>query len=163
MVYSKKQESIAMALENLTNHRFSVESLKKKLTEIFGKEIDGFELGYEDVTNFPDWNYMFSVEDDEIGGDFDIYVLMQRNFIVHNTTDEFGNTFYVTEVGYDFAPPTINKFGREWFDATNRGYDITTPNWWFVAEFDEGILHMNNDIGVMLLIQKDGKELGCYI
>ena len=36
-------------------------------------------------------------------------------------------------------------------------------DWWFVAEFDDGILHMNNDIGMMILIQKDGKELGCYI
>ena len=163
MIYTEKQRNIAMELEKLTNHRFNVESLKKKLTEIFGKEIDGFELGYEDVENFPDWDYMFSVEDNEIGGDFDIYVLMHRSKIEFGVTDTFGNSFYVTEVGYDFTNPIIEKYGREWFEVTNEKYDITQPNWWFVAEFEDGILHMNNDIGVILLIQKDGKELCSYI
>jgi hypothetical protein len=39
---------------------------------------------------------MFTSEQDVIGGDFDIYVLMQRN------KDSSGNTMYVTEVGYEF-------------------------------------------------------------
>ena len=43
-----------------------------------------------------DWNYMFTSEQDVIGGDFDIYVLMQRN------KDINGNTMYVTEIGYEF-------------------------------------------------------------
>lgn len=163
MIYTEKQQKVAMELENLTNHRFNVESLKKKLTEIFGKEIDGFELGYEDVEDFSDWNYMFSVEDDEIGGDFDIYVLMHRSVIEFGTNDTFGNSFYVTEVGYEFTPPFIHKYGREWFDASDKQFDVTQADWWFVAEFEDGVLHMNNNDGIMLLIQKDGTELGCYL
>lgn len=163
MAYTEKQGKIIMELENLTNHRFNEESLKKKLTEIFGKEIDGFELGYKDVEDFSDWNYMFSVEDNEIGGDFDIYVLMHRSVIEFGVSDTFGNSFYVTEVGYEFATPYINKFGREWFDATDKQFDVTQADWWFVAEFEDGVLHMNNNDGIMLFIQKDGKELGCYI
>ena len=119
MIYNEKQRKISMELEKLTNHRFNEETLKKKLVEIFGKKIDGFELGYKDVEDFSDWNFMFSVEDNEIGGDFDIYVLMHRSKIEFGVNDTFGNTFYVTEVGYEFAPPIINKYGREWFDATD--------------------------------------------
>ena len=163
MVYTEKQRKIAMELEKLTNHRFNEETLKKKLTEIFGKEVDGFGLGYEDVEDFSDWNYMFSVEDSEIGGDFDIYVLMHRSVIEFETKDTFGNSFYVTEVGYEFAPPFIHKYGREWFDATDNKYDVAQADWWFVAEFEDGVLHMNNKDGIMLFIQKDGKELGCYL
>lgn len=163
MIYTDKQQEIANKLECLTNQRYSLEKLKNKLKEIFGKEIDGFELGYQDVDTFPDWNYMFSVDDNEIGGDFDIYVLFHKCMVEFNSADNLGNSFYITEVGYEFAPPIINKYGREWFDATNRGYDVTSPNWWFVAEFEDGVLHMNNDIGLMILIQKNGTELGCYI
>ena len=57
---------------------------------------------------------------------------------------------------------TINKYGRKWYICDEK-FDITMPNWWFVAEFEEGVLHMNNEIGVMVLIQKDGTELMCYI
>jgi hypothetical protein len=163
MVYTERQRRIAMELEQLINHRFNEETLKDKLTEIFGKEIDGFELGCEDVDYFSDWNYMFSVEDNEIGGDFDVYFLTHRSVVQYGNKDLNGNTLYVTEVNYEFTNPIINKYGREWFDATDKEYDITQADWWFVAEFEDGSLHMNNDIGMMLLIQKDGTELACYI
>lgn len=92
------QMLIIQKLERLVHKRFSVESLDKKLSEIFGGEEIHIELGYIDVEDetAPDWNYMFTSEQDVIGGDFDIYVLMQRN------KDNNGNTMYVTEVGYEF-------------------------------------------------------------
>ena len=94
----ERQISIINRLEKLVHNRFSVESLEKKLSEIFGGENIHIELGYIDVEDetAPDWNYMFTSEQDVIGGDFDIYVLMQRN------KDNNGNTMYVTEVGYEF-------------------------------------------------------------
>lgn len=101
MVYTKKQREIVKAMESLVHKRFNEETLKAKLNKIFGKEIDGLELGYEDVEDFSDWDYMFSVNDDEIGGDFDVYVLMHKN------KDMFGDTFYVTEVGCDFCNSII--------------------------------------------------------
>ena len=93
-----RQVDIINKLEKLVHNRFSVESLEKKLSEIFGGEEIHIELGYVDVEDetAPDWNYMFTSEQDVIGGDFDIYVLMQRN------KDNSGNTMYVTEVGYEF-------------------------------------------------------------
>jgi hypothetical protein len=103
MVYTKKQRKIAKAMESLVHKRFNEETLKAELNKIFGKEIDGFELGYDDVEEFPDWDYMFAVNDDEIGGDFDVYVLMHKN------KDMFGNTLYVTEVAYDFCNSIIIK------------------------------------------------------
>ena len=92
---TEKQIAIVIALESLVHRRFNKESLEKKLSDIFGEPIT-IELGCEDVDYLPDWNYMFSVENDEIGGDFDIYVLMHKP-----STDK--NTMYVTEVGYDFC------------------------------------------------------------
>ena len=94
----QQQRDIIHKLEKLVHNRFSVESLEKKLSEIFGGEKIHIELGYIDVEDetAPDWNYMFTSEQDVIGGDFDIYVLMQRN------KDCNGNTMYVTEVGYEF-------------------------------------------------------------
>ena len=93
-----RQVDIINKLEKLVHNRFSVESLEKKLSEIFGGEEIHIELGYIDVEDetAPDWNYMFTSEQDVIGGDFDIYVLMQRN------KDWNGNTMYVTEVSYEF-------------------------------------------------------------
>ena len=94
----ERQISIINKLEKLVHNRFSVESLEKKLSENFGGEEIHIELGYLDVEEetASDWNYMFTSEQDVIGGDFDIYVLMHRN------KDNYGNTMYVTEVGYEF-------------------------------------------------------------
>lgn len=93
-----RQVDIINKLEKLVHNRFSVESLEKKLSEIFGGEEIHIELGYIDVEDetAPDWNYMFTSEQDVIGGDFDIYVLMHRN------KDINGNTMYVTEISYEF-------------------------------------------------------------
>ena len=93
-----RQVDIINKLEKLVHNRFSIESLEKKLSEIFGGEEIHIELGYLDVKDetASDWNYMFTSEQDVIGGDFDIYVLMQRN------KDINGNTMYVTEISYEF-------------------------------------------------------------
>lgn len=95
---TRKQKEIALQLENLVHQRFNKESLEEKLSEIFKEEIH-IELGYEDVEDFPDYDYMFSSDNEEYGGDFDIYVLMHKNL----QRDCFGNEMYVTEVGYDFS------------------------------------------------------------
>ena len=93
-----RQVDIIHKLEKLVHNRYSIESLEKKLSEIFGGEEIHIELGYLDVKDetASDWNYMFTSEQDVIGGDFDIYVLMQRN------KDINGNTMYVTEISYEF-------------------------------------------------------------
>ena len=95
---TRKQKEIALQLKNLVHQRFNKESLEEKLSEIFKEEIH-IEFGYEDVEDFPDYNYMFSSDNEEYGGDFDIYVLMHKNL----QRDCFGNEMYVTEVGYDFS------------------------------------------------------------
>jgi hypothetical protein len=92
----EQQREIKLALESLVHQRFNKESLEEKLSQIFNEKIT-IELGCEDVEEFPDWNYMFTSEQPIIGGDFDVYVLMQKN------KDMLGNTMYVTEVGYEFT------------------------------------------------------------
>lgn len=57
----------------------------------------------------------------------------------------------------------IKLCGKEWVQAKrlyNVGNDL---DWWFAGEFTEGNLHINNKIGKMLLIRKDGTELECNI
>lgn len=90
-----KQRLIANALENLVGKRFNKQSLEKDLSQIFAEDIK-IELGCQDVDYLADWDFMFCSENADYGGDFDIYVLYHRN------KDTFGNTFYVTEVSYDF-------------------------------------------------------------
>ena len=59
----------------------------------------------------------------------------------------------------DTTPSIIAKYGREWEISTKK-YDIGNDlDWWFVAEFAEGSLYMNNVIGVMLFIERNGTEL----
>lgn len=89
------QDIIIERLENLVGQRFNEKTLNEELSSIFNEEIK-VELGYEDVEEFPDYDYMFESQNNEYGGDFDIYVLK------HKATDFLGNDFYVTGVGYDF-------------------------------------------------------------
>lgn len=92
------QTLIIQKLERLVYKRFSVESLEKKLSEIFGGEEIHIELICEDVDYLTDWNYMFTSNQDVIGGDFDIYVLFHKD-----KRAGFDNaTFMVTEVAYEF-------------------------------------------------------------
>ena len=93
--YTEKQIEVLRLLETLVHQRFNKVSLEKQLSEWFKQPIT-IELGCEDCDYLSDWNYMFAIENDEIGGDFDIYVLMHKN------KDGFGNEFYVTEVNGEF-------------------------------------------------------------
>jgi hypothetical protein len=99
-----KQKEIVVALENLVFKRFNEDTLFAELKKIFEEEDNlTLELGYEDVEDFSDWNYMCSVENNsDVGGDFDIYILYQRNYLKYGRKDTFGNTFMVTGVGYEF-------------------------------------------------------------
>lgn len=90
-----KQYEVIQKLENLVHQRFNKKTLEEELSKIFNENIE-IELGYEDIEDLPDWNFMFASTNKYIGGDFDVYVLMQKN------KDNFNNTMYVTEVGYDF-------------------------------------------------------------
>ena len=95
MRYTNKQLEIINQLEGLVHYRFNKKTLEKKLSEIFNEPIK-LVLGYQDVKDFSDYDYMFTSDKEEIGGDFDIYILK------HKHTDINGNTWYVTEVGYEF-------------------------------------------------------------
>ena len=56
-------------------------------------------------------------------------------------------------------PSVISKYGREWKHASEK-YDVgNDADWWFIAEFAEGSLYMNNVIGLMLFIERNGTEL----
>ena len=53
---------------------------------------------------------------------------------------------------------TIKLCGREW-KLANKYYNVGMDlNWCFIAEFSEGILHINEVMGKCLLIMKDGTE-----
>ena len=95
MRYTEKQIEVLRLLETLVHQRFNKVSLEKQLSEWFNESIT-IELGCEDCDYLADYDYMFTIESDEIGGDFDIYVLMHKN------VDCFGNTFYVTEIDAEF-------------------------------------------------------------
>jgi hypothetical protein len=95
MIKTEQHRQIARELEALVHHRFNIDTLNKKVSEILGEEVQ-LELGRLDVQDEPDWCYQWNSEQEETYGYYDIYVLMQRN------EDWNGNTMYVTEVGYEF-------------------------------------------------------------
>ena len=92
---NQAQLDVISKLENLVYQRFNEETLNEELSKIFGEEIK-VEIGCEDVDYLTDWDYMFTSNQDIIGGDFDIYFLKHRE---NNVAKE---TFMVTEVGYEF-------------------------------------------------------------
>lgn len=95
MIKTEKHRQIAKSLEALVHHRFNMEKLNARMSEILGEEVQ-LELGRMDIEDEPDWCYQWNSEQEETYGYYDIYVLMQRN------EDWNGNTMYVTEVGYEF-------------------------------------------------------------
>ena len=59
----------------------------------------------------------------------------------------------------DTKPSVISKYGRDWKHASEK-YDVgNDADWWFIAEFSEGSLYMNNVLGIMLFIERTGNEL----
>lgn len=92
-----KRRSVRHNLESLLHKRFNKETLEKELSKIFYGEEIHIEL-IEDDNGSIDWNYIFTSEQDDIAGDFDVYVLFHKN-----EREGFdGATFMVTEVAYDF-------------------------------------------------------------
>jgi hypothetical protein len=94
---TEKQRIIASALEQLVYGRFSKETLEEQLSMVFEEPIT-IELGCEDVDYLTDWNYMFTSNHKEWGGDFDIYVLFHKE----NRKGFDGATFMVTEINCEF-------------------------------------------------------------
>lgn len=94
----QRQHDISAKLEKLVHKRFNKETLEEELSKIFGGEKIHIELGQEDVDYLTDWNFMFTSEQEDIGGDFDIYVLYHKEKRVGHD----GATFMVTEVDCDF-------------------------------------------------------------
>lgn len=94
----QKRDIVYNKLANLVHKRFNKESLEKELSNIFNGEEIHIELGCEDVDYLTDWNYMFSSEQDEIGGDFDIYVLFHKD----RRAGLDNATFMVTEIACEF-------------------------------------------------------------
>lgn len=94
---TEKQRIIIGAMQELVHGRFSKESLEEQLSMIFEEPIT-IELGCEDVDYLTDWNYMFTSNHKDWGGDFDVYVLMHKE----NRKCFGGATFMVTEIGYEF-------------------------------------------------------------
>lgn len=91
----KSEKFIIEALENLVNRRFNIETLKKELDEIFDTNVELYSSDSEMVELLGDSCYTFAIGDDF--GVFDIY------YLPHKYTDENGNDFYVTGVGYSFG------------------------------------------------------------
>jgi hypothetical protein len=98
---SKTQETINF-LKGLVHHRFSLESLNKKLSDFFGEKVEVYNASQgridngEDDDDLADWNLMFGIEHEELFVDVDIYFLPMRR-------EGFdGATMYITEVGYEF-------------------------------------------------------------
>lgn len=97
MIGATRRMEVVDALDNLLHKRFNKESLEKKLSEIFEEDIH-ISLGCEDVDYLTDWDYMFTSEREDIGGDFDIYVLFHKDMRKGWNDAQF----MVTEVAYDF-------------------------------------------------------------
>lgn len=91
------KEIIKSALNQIVHTRFNKETLEQTLSEIFNEPIT-IELGCEDVDYLTDWNYMFTSNNSEYGGDFDIYVLFHKE----NRKGFDGATFMVTEINCEF-------------------------------------------------------------
>ena len=92
---SFEREIVCKGLENLVHRRFNMENLKKELSGIFETEVNLYPSESEMVELLGDSCYTFAIGDDF--GVFDIY------YLPHKCTDENGNDFYVTEVGYSFG------------------------------------------------------------
>lgn len=86
-----KRAEVRKALNDLVCQRMTEDRLNGKLSTIFGKEITVEQGQYDDDWKGDDY-YTFNVDDEEIGGYFDIYYLK-----MNKTT-----CFYITEVNIYF-------------------------------------------------------------
>jgi hypothetical protein len=93
-----RQKNVQNALHALVHQRFNKKTLESKLKYIFG--VNSITLcECEDEYWSGDWYYSFEINDEELGGFFDIYHLMMRP---KPKDDDDGLRFYVTEVSIGF-------------------------------------------------------------
>jgi hypothetical protein len=89
---TERQLQVAESLERLLHHRLTEQELNERLSKIFNKRIE-VEQGQYDYGWQGDDYYTFCVDDEEIGGYFDLYYIrMPRR----------EELCYITEVYYCF-------------------------------------------------------------
>ena len=89
---TERQRELSKALENLCSYRLTKEELNEKLTRLFGKAVEVEEGQYDEDWQGDDY-FTFAVDDDELGGYFDIYYIqMPRR----------PDLFFITEVCFCF-------------------------------------------------------------
>lgn len=91
----KSKTQIVRELEGIVHQRFNFQTLTKKLSDIFGVQVELYCSEDEMVELLGDYCYTFAIGDSF--GVFDIY------YLPHKQIDENGNDLYVTEVGYSFG------------------------------------------------------------
>lgn len=92
MNMTEKQFHVADSLESLLHRRMTEPELNTQLSKIFNRHVKVEQGQYDDDWIGDDY-YTFSVDDEEIGGYFDIYYMQMPR------REEF---FYITEVCYCF-------------------------------------------------------------
>lgn len=71
---TERQRELSKALENLCSYRLTKEELNEKLTRLFGKAVEVEEGQYDEDWQGDDY-FTFAVDDDELGGYFDLYYI----------------------------------------------------------------------------------------
>ena len=137
-----KQSKIELLLNKLVHLRFNKETLEKKLSEIFGETII-IELGCDDADYLSDWNYMFTSNNEEYGGE---------------KIDIHGATFMITEINCDFFlkyynMENIKKFSSKGISITREDYE-SLPLPMYAYEF--------NDEQMQTLVENIANSLCAY-
>lgn len=92
MTETFKQFQLRGNLQGMVHHRMNEEELNKSLSYYFGRDIKVEQGQYDEDWQGDDY-YTFNVDDEEIGGVFDIYYINMPN------KDGY---FYLTEVNIYF-------------------------------------------------------------
>lgn len=71
---TERQRELSKALEDLCSYRLTKEELNEKLTRLFGKAVEVEEGQYDEDWQGDDY-FTFAVDDDELGGYFDLYYI----------------------------------------------------------------------------------------
>jgi hypothetical protein len=89
---TERQFQVAESLERLLHRRLTEQELNERLSKIFNKRIEVEQGQYDDDWIGDDYK-TFSVDDEEIGGYFDIYYMQMPRI---------EELCYITEVNYYF-------------------------------------------------------------
>jgi hypothetical protein len=85
---TERQRELSKALENLCSYRLTKEELNEKLTRLFGKAVEVEEGQYDEDWQGDDY-FTFAVDDNELGGYFDLYYIQMP---------KRSDLFFITEV-----------------------------------------------------------------